>query len=257
VTDASQKAPELIDDVLDKLRCISKRFQDRITLRNLRLAERYLNRETYLLVEFVVRCSDEQFVACFERALPILGSKEHSCGLHPSAACDASRGSNRDGNVFKCAANGEQQAMLVDNVEFMEHPKGVPVPSLVRLNSIERFYRSIPQSLYFSRLSGVVFRGGVKNRECDILLAPVSPPINPELHCGVIQGASQVEDRIASDYGDFSWDSPERLHVIDWTSRLRITLGSDCAWVGRFEGPECGIEISDVLFGPFEFQSGT
>src|SRR5262249_44116428 len=65
-----QKTSDLVNDVADELRGLMERFNQRLTLNDPRLIERYINAEIHLLIHFRVREIDEEFVACFQRARP-------------------------------------------------------------------------------------------------------------------------------------------------------------------------------------------
>ena len=159
--DASEKPSELVNDVCDKLRQILKSFQCRVTFGNLSLGERYLKNELCLLVVFKIRGVVEQYIACFERALPCVAECSGNPGNDAPVRCNGLDGMAESG------PNGEQQAVLVDIVQFVEHPEMMTEATLVRLDTVDRFYISRPKALYLSKLFGTIFRGGIVDREHD------------------------------------------------------------------------------------------
>jgi hypothetical protein len=66
-SESSQKGAKTQNQVMDQVRHVLKGFNDRLTLNNLRLAESYLKAELAILINFRVRCIDEELVACFQR----------------------------------------------------------------------------------------------------------------------------------------------------------------------------------------------
>ena len=82
------KRLKLRDDVPDKTRELLERFDQRITLNNLRLAERYIKSEILFLVHFGSTKGGES-VAYLQRAFPITdlvedveGRRQRSCDTH-------------------------------------------------------------------------------------------------------------------------------------------------------------------------------
>jgi hypothetical protein len=71
-----EKRDELVNDLVNKVSEMMDRFNQRLRLNNLRLVERYIKAELHLLVHFVIRGADEQFVAHLQRAQGIGWSEE-------------------------------------------------------------------------------------------------------------------------------------------------------------------------------------
>lgn len=254
----SEKSPELVDDVCDKLRQIMERFNDRITSSNLRLSERYLDRDIHVLVEFSLLLAGirEDYVAHFERGDFGIGRENHLAVVdrHTKGHSDSIQ-KRAEVDPFVSGTDSQQEAVLVGVVQFVEYPELVSCPTLVRLSPLKDFYREIPKTLYLTQ-SGTVFRGIASNRKVNTRV-PRASCGEPELHSCVVQGTAQVEDRVSSDERDAGGNLREpNDNVID-VSSIRIVLARDFAWAGVLESDNCGIEISDVLIGPFEFQSGT
>jgi len=255
----SEKSAERVNDICNKLRQIGERFKNRITLPNLRLVDRYLENELHILVEYRVGPVFEEYVASFQ-AIQGARSSEIEIGGESHVADSGATITSNDGGrqvhwpMPKC--DGEQQAVLVDVVQLVEHPEWVAVPSLVRLNRLDRFYDVWPRALYLSSQIGTVFRGVLRDRKVNIFSLPIAARSNPQLHGDVVQGAAQIEQDISSDGPNLCRDFSERPHIKELVPFV-IALGADFAWAGLFEGRDRDCEITDVLIGPFEFQSGT
>src|SRR5258708_35314361 len=67
VSDSGKKRTETHDQAIDQIRHLLERFNDRLTLGNLRLAERYLKAELTVVVHFRISFVDVELVACFQR----------------------------------------------------------------------------------------------------------------------------------------------------------------------------------------------
>ena len=213
------------NSVADQVVEMLDRFQQRLTLANTQLAERYIKSELHFLIHFRIRGIDEEFVAHFQRAEDISGFHKEienwkglTVGLfemssHKCAEVDTS----------KARTDSDKQAVLVDIVKLVNDPEIVSLPSLVWFDRVERVNRILPHALYFSRKSGFVFCGtALDQNACD----------------------GREADRCGADF----------RYIVDQLARLRIALGPDFIWIGIQEGAPCALEITDVLFGPFNFE---
>ena len=253
MTDYSQQSAELVDDVCDKLRHILESFQDRFTVRNLRLSERYLKGEIHILVEFSIRGVSKKYCACFNRAFRTDGADLKVCEWRPRMAslCELPVNNRRDIGTSEVNSNGEQQAVLVGAVQCVEHPEHVPLPALVGLNYVDRFYRFWPKALYFSHLFGTVFRGGIVNGERNSLGVSLASAGLPELQGEVVQGTPQIRQSIGSNEPDLGGNGVEFINVINRAAGIRITLDLNSARFGVLERPECMIEYPRCAYWPF------
>src|SRR5208337_1456807 len=76
----SEQGGELRDDAINEIRELMERFEQRLTLDNIRLVERYIKFELHLFVYFSIRGVCKQFVTCFQRAHHRICSKEDMHG---------------------------------------------------------------------------------------------------------------------------------------------------------------------------------
>jgi hypothetical protein len=70
----------------------------------------------------------------------------------------------------------------------------------------------------------------------------------------MIEGTSEVLDRVASDGRDGDRGRLDTGEVVDRLVRLRSVLGPDFIGVCGEEGADLGLKITDVFFGPFDFR---
>ena len=163
------------------VREMPERFQDRLTLSNLRLIQRYVEAEIIIRVQFQ---TDQKFVAYFQGALDICRADEQI--HHGMLGADRkprteflsdafwrfvggqgnSANSGTEVDAAKRSASGKNDAVFVDVVQAVQHPELVPVPSFVRLYRLECVESIIsqPSLLFYSSQRGFVFTGFVPDR---------------------------------------------------------------------------------------------
>ena len=124
-------------------------FNQRLTLSNPWLMERYIKRELLVFVEFRVWGIDEKFVACFQREKIIGRPQSESWAsfqlLHQPRQfphCGIVFGKQLAEwlpkvNADEPRADCEQQTVFVNDIEPMEHPEIVPLASFVRFGIAE------------------------------------------------------------------------------------------------------------------------
>lgn len=273
----AEQGLEAKNQAIDAIHHSDERFENRFTLRNPQFAERYLKAEAHLLVLCKFGHIPGEFIACFERAQGVVGS-EHQVGGPDLVVGDrfsrviedaphhrfVNEPRKVDGSEGR--SNGYDEAVLVDVVKLMELPERV-IPSLVRFGRVDSVYGSLRHALYFSFARGFVLRGtvGVNDRETNIpnlfdgeghAMRIDKPAKLNEVESQVIQGGPEIRQNVARDSGDSNGNVRYASEIInDSAGKLRIGLGLDFIRVGVAEGTDCEIEISDVLFGPVNFNA--
>jgi hypothetical protein len=256
-------------DTVDKIRKLMQRFNQRLTLNNPRLAERYNKGELQILIQFRRRMSDIDYVAVFQKpqCLPIKDPEGpihhvvhdlakslaadtliHKLRLEPSShfIIEMDHASGR--------ANSHNQSMLVDVIKLVEYPELVSLPAFVWFDRVDRVDRVLPRALYFSSTLGLVYRGILGDREVNAARSGgASGSGSDEVASQMIKGTSEVLDGIPGDARDAIRDRSDSRYIIEEISRFRIMLFPDFVWVGVEEGSNITVDIVDVLFGPFEF----
>jgi hypothetical protein len=252
--DLSEQRREIGNQVVNKIKHTLKRHEQRLTLNNPRLSERYNDGELEVMVYFRTKILEE-YVACFKRANNILGERDSPIAV----AGEGLKGGNRSREVTHqvngegCSPRSEQEPMLVDNIQFMELPERV-LPSFVWFDRIDSFYRFLPHQLYFSLFSSFIFLGAIEDGERGGRGRKVSCTFD-KLPCQMVKSTSQVVDNIPADQGDFGRDLLSRPNaVLNCIRIIRVTLGQNIVRFGITEGSEGLIEITDVLFGPFDLK---
>jgi len=238
---SSKERLELADEVSDEIGHMIQRRKNGLSFGNLRLSERYIKCELEILVLFslVGRCGNVyDLVAAFQGEKCILIEPNHV----------ASQTVN--GPRLHTGRDSDQQSMLVESVKLMDKPECV-ISSHVTLGIADDFLRSCIHSLYYSSGEGrCVFLGGLADRKVRVNTRRPSRSID-QLPRKMIQGTPEIVDGIADDQ---SYGVRDRLDIFDAQRSVldfRLLLGGNCVGLGFAEGSNSNIQVSDVLFGPF------
>lgn len=250
---------ETTDDAINQVRDLGKRFSDRLTVNNLRLAERYRKGELDLWIGLAPIDGQglTKYVAIFQHAGVSAGVYEVQQKQGASLGRDV-RGGRPDEKPcnLATASDHQQQAMLVNVVHVAEAP-GQFVPSLVRLYRFDDALRGRGDARYFSLRSGVVVSLGLLAEWEAGVLPGVAAIGFDQLPSQVVKGGPQVVGGVSNDQRNDGRDLGSELNPMDYIPRLRITLG-DKTIAGRVvpnDGQDFPFQITDVLFGPFNFRA--
>lgn len=254
-----QKTVEVQNDLHDKPFQFMENFNNRLTLNNLRLVERYINMELHLLLHLRMK-NGVEFIANLEldRSNVQQGVGKVRNGVIGARTYESSDNFGsfrwRHASCRIREAGGEKQAVFIDLVKFMETPERV-VPTFVWFEDVERFYDILPKNLYFStNLSRHVFCGTFDDWE----LRPSACTVGGQgkLAGQVIERAPQVVQYVTNDIRNGERYVGEFGDVIRTLSRFKIVLDTDSVWYGFPSGiqrDESGNQVLDVLLGPFDF----
>lgn len=251
------RCAETFNDVEYPLRHFVERLQNRLTLDNLRLVERYIKQELHFLVHFRAR-DGKEFIACLHRDT----GKHFKCSTHETGLGLRPRNGlliNRSLAWREALAAGrgtgrEEQTMLVNLVKFMEFPEQ-EVSTLVWLEGINEFYRRWPNTLYFStKFNRLVLRGGLSYRET-CLCRNSAPPDSHEVAGKMVKSAPEIEQNIPRNQRNFGWNLGHMVDVRNTLLNVRIVLKPDefaviTGWSGECSNDS--VQLVDVLFGPFD-----
>lgn len=250
-----QERVERGDDPLGEVRKLMERWEGRFTLDYPRLVERYLKRELQIVVVLVAFAASglgnaEDFCAVFERELPVCDAE----GDRHGSRWHSADGGGREDDVPVGCPDGEQESVLIRNVETVQTPEGV-VPSLVRLQRGDHVFRGVADALCYSRRFGFVILPGPPNRERRFVGGVVAVGEH-ELVDEKIEAGPQVVDGVADNRAPTGRRLFADLHAPDLVARVRLVLCEDTVWIGPEECPDLGIKLVDVLLGPLNLDSG-
>jgi len=152
---------------------------------------------------------------------------------------------------------GEEFPVLVDPVEMVDEEKRTVerVRSLVRLKRFDQIQDpEIIDSLYFSSVRGTTFfldRLFHENREFDLppVLFPI--PCAGESPDNMIEARSQMVDDLSSQGAEAGWHGAVLLVIDRLKENLAAVLGQDRMFAFFKEQQDFGVQITDVLFGPY------
>lgn len=271
---SNEQGLETENNAVNQIRHVLERFEDRLTLDNPRLAERYLKGDLKLLICFGNRVQgQDEFVAYLERAFSDRRPQGHfidsvSSGFGNPFRVEqvAELGDNRINNgtpedgwqivMGERRSDCYYESVLVGVVQFMEYPERVS-PSLVRFGRSDSILRRLRHALYFSWRVGSVFRGVIGDGEVRGLENSfVGDFIGKDEMIGqVVKGGSQVEQNITDNERDTARRLGDTGHKILNSLRcLRVGLDCDGIRLSTEKELDFPLQVEDVLFGPFEFR---
>lgn len=229
---------DCLHDARDELCELMQRWDNRLSLERLSPAKHY--RECRLSLALKLKVSGHSRYAKFSAT------------------------GNGEGAVFKSDAPGptidvrqashgyhwNQQQVFVCDVHLVERQEGV-VASLVRFDLVEDTGNDIGMGdLYVSLAKGTFhLLSSLTNRKLDVLCGPIRP--SDELACDVINSGPQIVQGVADDKGNLLGEGLRDSELEDVVSGLRIFLDAKSIKISLEEVVQDGVQIEDVLLGPF------
>jgi hypothetical protein len=240
---ALEKRRQLSTRKLNFLRKLQQRWDNRLTFDNLRLGERYFKEGLHIYVCFKVSRNPQKFVAHLHRTPSKL--------KYPPAL-------KTFVEILTSDNRNNQKSVLVDIVKMVEAPKRV-IPTFVWFDRVDSFFSRLPHGTYFSSLAELVSLGVTEDRKA--YLPPRRVPLSPNNKriCEIVQDPPKVVDGVAQDRRKLQWNIPHARHIKNQIARLRLTLTSNNIRLGIApqKGTDFELQVTDVLFGPFDFYTDT
>lgn len=243
---------------------LGERWNNRLSLNDPRLVERYRSGLLHIHVHFSLPggfalCQVISARDC-ERERPF----RHASGL--GVVVSSSDDHWRAVTDGKLHHHGHQKMVLVGNTELVEDPQGLPIPSRVRFQAFDQVHCSFRGVLYFSPNEGFVFLGrglglsgdreGCAHGRPDVRARPGQD----ELTRQQVQGRTEVVNNIPDEGAPpLRWNAEGYVYANQILTEVRARL--DCRSIKFiFTGEELvesGVQITDVLFGPFDLYPST
>ena len=259
----SQESPEqpekleIVNQVANHIKHLIERFKNRSTPSNLRLSEGYVNKKLHVLIHFQFRDS-EQFVACFERENPPLRIQDRATDIVGGGSAvefgdplPVAFGGNMS---LECGHGSEQQSVFVKIAETGKAVENLTVPTAVRFESIYSFYSVRPHARYYSLSTGFVVGEILSGWKQSI---PMGSDLTSSDACQMpthmVQRGPQIVQDITQDNRKSQRDILYGDDIKLALSRLRIYLGTKSIRVFTEESVALGLQVNDVLLGPFDF----
>lgn len=215
----------------------------------------YCEVKAHILIRFRIG-NGQEFLACVQRHWqPIFGTELHS-RLFPTGESKhhvmwAERLLNRHflwsevmHEVY--GADGQEQSVLVNVVEPMEGPERV-IPSVVWLDTVERFERLLLNAGYDSSQGGYVGLGGMSDGELCVFCDDGNYPTREVIESGAktVQNVTSNERYVSRDRGNLA-------DAIREFSSIQIYLSERRNWVRFVEDSNSSKKFLEVLFGPIQ-----
>jgi hypothetical protein len=236
-----------------------QRFKERLSSDDLRLSERYFKGEIHVLVHLRPG-NDTKYVASFQREWNTLGRSEKcTCQLGVAVMPDHAQESVPETTNHTCRhtlteirrRSGNQELMLVNNIQTVEMPENLSAPSTVWLDTINRSYSLWPCSLY-SGFRGFEFLG--IGSDGKVHMGKWTGRSLGDNHQGMsqmVKSASDVVNGITRDERDVFVDGRNINDFVDSISGLRIVLNSDSILLAVLPSIPQLLKVENVLVGPF------
>jgi hypothetical protein len=120
-----QERLEAENQALRNLNKLTQRWKNRITARNLLIAQRFLNLELHVLLHLRVIESGKCWGVLLEKEIPVEPVRKEN----------------------EIIRTGSERTMLVDAIKFMDSPE-VKIPAFVWFQEIESFYSLWTDTIY-------------------------------------------------------------------------------------------------------------
>lgn len=240
------------DDGVNQIRELMERWKHRLTAHNLAITERYAKGELRVLVEFSLlpMRNSVKFCALFEGICPREnGWNGHYDLLRSAGELEGNASGQMGGTTNK------KQTVFVAIVKQMQTHQ-VFIPSSVRVESVDHLYRLWGDSLYFSgRFGFVMLQTLFADRERGIVVGGLAVRQN-QLPDKMVKGGSEVLENISDDKGKIFGNRFTLTQLYDEVSSLRLSLSDERIGIGWFgeKAMNPSIQVSDVMFGPFDFE---
>jgi len=247
------KRNELVDNGIHNIAKIMEKWNNRLTLDNANLIDRYLKGDIEVLVHLrsIVMQSDVTEY-CVIIKYPNFADRRwrdlesNKCRLGPSRTV-----SEINAATINVTSNDKQEAVLVDVVKFVNSPERV-VPAFVRLDSVNETYNVRMNSLYFSKRMGFVFGRTIRDREVSVLSGRLAVSFN-KLPNEMVETSSQVINNFSNNQRKGGWRLGDDFDLVSCLTGLHVLIDDKSIGVSAPESLDFGFQLVDVVFGPFDY----
>jgi hypothetical protein len=242
-------------DGVNQIRKLMQAWNDRLTLSNLRLPERYIKGDIELLIH--LRAKRAGYPTNFGAVLNYWNSgvrekRDWRAQLNECRLRGRLPLHERKTGFANRIGDNEQESVLVEIVKFVEFPEAI-VPTLVRVERINEIYGSRAHSLYFGANTGFVFGRSLVNGEIGLLVRSAAVGLD-KLPSEVVETAPKLVNGFSSENGEFQRRLANDTNLVNELMSLRVYIDNKSIVVGFEEGTGESFEVTDVLFGPFDFR---
>jgi hypothetical protein len=247
------------DDGIDQIRQLTKRWENRLTLHNLRITERYLKGESRIIV--VLRAPNlltdtEKFCAIIERPSILRGLQQDALLEFRGQESRRETFGNVDHDSSMGGSDNKEQTMFVGIVKFIEAPEFLS-PAAVWVERADSVFSFLGHSLYFSFKYGFVLCGSLGNGKPSNTVSGLVPVGQDKVPSKMIEGSSEILQDVPNNSREVIGERRAFAKLKNQISSFRLVLSENWIWCGApsEEEMDTPIELSDVMFGPFDFQA--
>ena len=253
--EALSSGAECVCDPFHLFAHLAERFPNYPSLENWNVAKRYIEGKLYILVFFKIAGFAKDYLATFR-----YGKVPHERDFQFASVWRQPEGFYR--GFVKTVVNSaeglnvsQQQVVLIGDVEPMKPEDRIAVSEV-------RLYE--PQSLLVNRSHAFYFRPSIFVQESGLGCADReagtqagSLVVRSYESCGdVIQGATQIVDRITNDEADGRPDCIDILDYIISVAGLHVVAGANFARVSIKEAGPLPLEFINVGVGALDLEVG-
>lgn len=168
---------------------------------------------------------------------------------------------NRDryGEDREMKARSQHLPMLVNDVEPMQEPEGMPrrsrcrpIDTFVRLQSLKRCLDSLPPHLADTiRPRTLESRCATSDRELPLVVwLSIRTDQSPNQ---MVKGAPIIVEAVADDWLPSDWNAARVSDLMDALTGSRIVLDHDAIWWAFPESGQLAVQLRTVFLAPGEF----
>ena len=248
---------ERLRDAINYARHLAERVHHRLTLQNLRLAERYIKGELKIHIHFRSMASLETTDYCvvLYRAVgspsepkemgPI--GRNFAGSRHMARHVPREHGHIQPENGVGGSIGREKSVVLVYDVRDVQAPQKL-VSTFVGFDRLENVHRAFTPALYRSSMGVFKFLGSIIEGELGFATGSGSHGNAPQN----IEGGAEVMDGISGNGSQSEGGCLPNPNVDIECPGFLVFLGDKQIGVGSVEGGDRDCEITEVLFGPFD-----
>jgi len=254
-----QVRPEIVNDVQHLVtEAPQENERGHKPFEDVRFIDRYIEGKSHFLIH-LRSLKGGEYIACFHRELGWIRSGERVllCGkshVSDDRLSGVERGflawSHGAANIYR--SNGQQQTMLIHDIQSMQLPEPMTYPSLVWLDTVERFIARLPKAWYISLQGVSVLVGSIEDWEGRVIFG--LPARNSDQRVSqMIERASQIVESVPQHEGQVIVDGGDILDVKTYLAGLDVILSPDGVWIGAPKFADSGFKMVNVLLGPIVF----
>jgi hypothetical protein len=250
----SEDAPsEDIDDALREVDELLEGWNNRLSIKNLAIAERYAEAVLEFGIVFVARVGDQltptDFVAVFERKLPINSAHPHHRGGRVVFGARSPNVELYSEHLMRCG-HGDEQLVFVGDVETVQTPECV-LPSEVRLQSLDYFDRVCGRTID-PRYGAGPEVANVRTYWEACVVAGRCASFLDQFDSKQIERRPKIVDAVAQDRAPFVGDGDVEPEAVNFVRGLRFFIDHDAIRMERVKGIDGRFEVQKMFFGPVD-----